>query len=65
MTARDGEYRRGNWAGDFISSVDGYVSAEVPIRFEWHLPDQIGQRGEGTMQEALAAMRPLLAAWFV
>jgi len=52
----DGEYRRGNWAGDFISSVDGYISAEVPIRLDWRLPDEIGQQGEGTMREALAAM---------
>ncbi|HEY3061337.1 MAG TPA: cobalamin-independent methionine synthase II family protein [Chloroflexota bacterium] len=52
----DGEYRRGNWAGDFISSVDGYVSAEVPIRFEWRLPEELSQRGEGPVREALAAM---------
>ena len=25
----DGEYRRSNWAGDFISSVDGYLLAEL------------------------------------
>jgi 5-methyltetrahydropteroyltriglutamate--homocysteine methyltransferase len=52
----DGEYRRGNWAGDFISSVDGYVAADVPIRFEWQLPEQIGTRGAGTLQDALASM---------
>src|SRR6266508_622009 len=47
----DGEYRRGNWAGDFISSVDGYISAEVPRSLHWRLPDEIGQQGEGTMRE--------------
>jgi 5-methyltetrahydropteroyltriglutamate--homocysteine methyltransferase len=52
----DGEYRRGNWAGDFISSVDGYVRAEVPIHFDWRLPEQIGRQSEGTVREALAAM---------
>jgi 5-methyltetrahydropteroyltriglutamate--homocysteine methyltransferase len=52
----DGEYRRGNWAGDFISSVDGYVAADVPIRFEWQLPEQIGSQSDDSVQEALAAM---------
>ena len=52
----DGEYRRGNWAGDFISSVEGYVSAEVPIRFDWQLPDELGGRGEDSMRQAVAVM---------
>jgi 5-methyltetrahydropteroyltriglutamate--homocysteine methyltransferase len=52
----DGEYRRGNWAGDFISAVDGYISSEVPIRFDWKLPEEIGERGQGSVREALAVM---------
>ncbi len=52
----DGEYRRGNWAGDFISSVDGYLRAEVPIRFEWRLPDQMGGKVEGQVREVIEAM---------
>ena len=35
----DGEYRRGNWAGDFPDSVDGYVEGPPPIPFEWRMPD--------------------------
>ena len=52
----DGEYRRSNWAGDFISSVDGYLRAEVPIRFEWRLPDQMGGKVEGQVREVIEAM---------
>jgi 5-methyltetrahydropteroyltriglutamate--homocysteine methyltransferase len=52
----DGEYRRHDWVGDFTSSVDGYVSAEPPIRFEWKLPEPVAATGEGTMRQALAAM---------
>ena len=37
----DGEYRRHDWVGDFTSSVDGYVTAQVPIRFEWRLPEPV------------------------
>jgi 5-methyltetrahydropteroyltriglutamate--homocysteine methyltransferase len=52
----DGEYRRHDWVGDFTSSVDGYVTAEPPIRFEWKLPQAVAATGEGTMRQALAAM---------
>jgi 5-methyltetrahydropteroyltriglutamate--homocysteine methyltransferase len=52
----DGEYRRHDWVGDFTSSVDGYVSAEPPIRFEWKLPEPVAASGEGTMRQAIAAM---------
>lgn len=52
----DGEYRRHDWVGDFTSSVDGYVSAEVPIRFEWKLPEPIAASGQGTMRAAIADM---------
>ena len=37
----DGEYRRSDWAGDFASSVEGYVSAAPPIQMEWRLPDPV------------------------
>ncbi|GAC1324771.1 MAG: cobalamin-independent methionine synthase II family protein [Chloroflexota bacterium] len=52
----DGEYRRHDWAGDFTSSVDGYVTAEVPIRFEWKLPEPVAATGQSTMQQAIADM---------
>ena len=52
----DGEYRRHDWVGDFTSSVDGYVTAEVPIRFEWKLPEPVAASGQGTMRAAIADM---------
>lgn len=52
----DGEYRRHDWVGDFTSSVDGYVTAEVPIRFEWRLPEPVAASGESTMRQAVAEM---------
>lgn len=52
----DGEYRRHDWVGDFTSSVDGYVMAEVPIRFEWKLPEPVAATGESTMRRAVAEM---------
>jgi 5-methyltetrahydropteroyltriglutamate--homocysteine methyltransferase len=50
----DGEYRRHGWADDFTSSVDGYVTATPPIRFEWKLPESVAATGEGSMRQALA-----------
>lgn len=32
----DGEYRRGGWASDFQSAVDGYVPGEPPVVMTWH-----------------------------
>jgi 5-methyltetrahydropteroyltriglutamate--homocysteine methyltransferase len=52
----DGEYRRHDWVGDFTSSVDGYVTAEVPIQFEWKLPGPIAAAGQSTMRQAIADM---------
>lgn len=52
----DGEYRRHSWAGDFTSSVDGYVTAELPIGFEWKLPEPVAASGQGTLRQALAEM---------
>jgi 5-methyltetrahydropteroyltriglutamate--homocysteine methyltransferase len=37
----DGEYRRSSWAGGFPEAVDGYVSSEPPIAFQWRMPDGI------------------------
>src|SRR5205085_9306801 len=52
----DGEYRRHDWVGDFTSSVDGYVTSQPPIRFDWRLPEPVRATGEGTMRAALAEM---------
>jgi len=52
----DGEYRRHDWVGDFTSSVDGYVTAQPPIRFDWKLPEPIAAAGQSTMQQAIAEM---------
>ena len=52
----DGEYRRHDWVGDFTTSVDGYVSAQPPIRFEWKLPEAVAATGANTMRQAIAEM---------
>src|ERR1043165_2373515 len=52
----DGEYRRHDWVGDFTSSVDGYVTAQTPIRFDWKLPESLAAAGQSTMQQAIAEM---------
>jgi 5-methyltetrahydropteroyltriglutamate--homocysteine methyltransferase len=52
----DGEYRRHDWVGDFTSSVEGYVMAEPPIRFEWKLPEPVAASGEKSMRQAIAEM---------
>jgi 5-methyltetrahydropteroyltriglutamate--homocysteine methyltransferase len=52
----DGEYRRHDWAGDFTASVDGYVTAEPPIRFEWKLPEPVAATGAGLVRQAVAEM---------
>src|SRR5207248_6493668 len=52
----DGEYRRHDWVGDFTSSVDGYVTAQPPIRFDWKLPDPVAASGAATMRQAVAEM---------
>jgi 5-methyltetrahydropteroyltriglutamate--homocysteine methyltransferase len=51
----DGEYRRSSWAGGFPEAVDGYVSSEPPITFQWTMP-------EGTGQEAAAATEAVIRA---
>jgi 5-methyltetrahydropteroyltriglutamate--homocysteine methyltransferase len=35
----DGEYRRSSWAGEFAAAVDGFVTSDPPISFEWRMPD--------------------------
>jgi 5-methyltetrahydropteroyltriglutamate--homocysteine methyltransferase len=52
----DGEFRRHDWAGDFTSSVEGYVSAQPPIRFEWKLPEAVAASGQSTLRQAIAEM---------
>src|SRR5687768_16329348 len=46
----DGEYRRSSWAGGFPEAVDGYVSSEPPIAFQWRMPD--GMDREAASAEA-------------
>ena len=48
----DGEYRRHDWAGDFTAAVEGYVSAQPPIRFDWKLPAS-KVAGESSMRAAV------------
>jgi 5-methyltetrahydropteroyltriglutamate--homocysteine methyltransferase len=52
----DGEYRRHDWVGDFTSAVDGYVTAQPPIRFDWKLPEPVAASGAATMRQAVAEM---------
>src|ERR1700726_940597 len=52
----DGEYRRHDWVGDFTASVDGYVTATPPIRFEWKLPEAVAAIGQSSVQRAVAEM---------
>jgi methionine synthase II (cobalamin-independent) len=51
----DGEYRRHDWAGDFVASVDGYVQGPMPVTFNWRLPDEVSS--EQSQQELREAMR--------
>ena len=52
----DGEYRRGNWAGDFVAAVEGYVQGEPPIRFQWQLVEGAAPEEEQTVAESLRTM---------
>src|SRR5438105_9962321 len=52
----DGEYRRASWAGDFNTSVDGYVMATVPIPFEWKLPEALAAAGRSGVQQMQTVM---------
>jgi 5-methyltetrahydropteroyltriglutamate--homocysteine methyltransferase len=52
----DGEYRRHDWAGDFIAAIDGYVTSTPPIRFDWVLPESLAETGRGTVEQAVKEM---------
>src|SRR5918911_3091860 len=52
----DGEYRRGNWAGDFVAAVEGYVQGEPPIRFQWQLVEGAAPEEAETVRESLRTM---------
>jgi 5-methyltetrahydropteroyltriglutamate--homocysteine methyltransferase len=52
----DGEYRRGNWAGDFAAAVEGYVSGEPPIKFNWRLPEGLSKEAETAAWDAMKTM---------
>lgn len=52
----DGEYRRGNWAGDFAAAVEGYIQGEPPIKFNWRLPDGISKEEEAAAWDAMRTM---------
>src|SRR3954451_1081119 len=52
----DGEYRRLSWAGDFPEAVDGYVSSEPPIPFNWRMPDGGEANRQATVQAAISAV---------
>jgi 5-methyltetrahydropteroyltriglutamate--homocysteine methyltransferase len=52
----DGEYRRGNWAGDFVAAVEGYVQGEPPIRFQWQLVEGAPPEEADTVRASLRTM---------
>ena len=48
----DGEFRRPNWAADFMESMDGYVTTDAPpIRFEWKMAGDAEQVSPEVMAE--------------
>ena len=52
----DGEYRRSSWAGGFPEAVDGYVSSEPPIPFNWRMPDGAEANRTAGVQAAISAV---------
>jgi 5-methyltetrahydropteroyltriglutamate--homocysteine methyltransferase len=52
----DGEYRRSSWAGGFPEAVDGYVSSEPPIPFQWRMPDGAAATQFAGVQTAISAV---------
>jgi len=52
----DGEYRRSSWAGGFPEAVSGYVSSDVPIPFQWRMPDGLDARSDASVQAALRSV---------
>ena len=49
----DGEYRRSSWAGGFPEAVEGYVSSEPPIAFQWRMPDGIDRESAASAEAAI------------
>src|SRR5947208_9795653 len=52
----DGEYRRSSWAGGFPEAVEGYVSAEPPIAFNWRMPEGIERETAASVQAAIRSV---------
>src|SRR3954470_7908441 len=52
----DGESRRSSWAGGFPEAVDGYVSSEPPIPFQWRMPDGADSTRFAGVQTAISAV---------
>jgi 5-methyltetrahydropteroyltriglutamate--homocysteine methyltransferase len=49
----DGEYRRSSWAGGFPEAVEGYVSSEPPIAFQWRMPDGMDREAAASAEAAI------------
>src|SRR3954465_1787424 len=49
----DGEYRRSSWAGGFPEAVDGYVSSDPPIPFNWRMPEGFDADAGASAQAAI------------
>ena len=52
----DGEYRRSSWAGGFPEAVDGYVSSEPPIAFQWRMPDGIERETQASVEAVIRSV---------
>jgi 5-methyltetrahydropteroyltriglutamate--homocysteine methyltransferase len=52
----DGEYRRSSWAGGFPEAVDGYVSSEPPIAFQWRMPEGLGGDVDAATQAVIRSV---------
>jgi len=52
----DGEYRRSSWAGGFPEAVEGYVSSEPPIAFQWRMPEGTGRDAAEATQAVIRAV---------
>jgi 5-methyltetrahydropteroyltriglutamate--homocysteine methyltransferase len=52
----DGEYRRSSWAGGFPEAVDGYVSSEPPIAFNWRMPDGMDRSPDASIQAVIRSV---------
>jgi 5-methyltetrahydropteroyltriglutamate--homocysteine methyltransferase len=52
----DGEYRRSSWAGGFPEAVDGYVPSDMPIAFQWRMPDGLDSASDASVQAALRSV---------